>query len=100
MLDDLAHEDAAERAVVEWLEKVHEVGLLDVEAVAASVGDHVGIGVDAARFDSRLPEQPQELAAPAADVEDRSGATKVVDIAALAFADGGGRPRMRASKAK
>ena len=54
MLDDLAHEDAAERSVWQALEVLDEISLLDVEALAARIRNHVGIGVDAARLDTDL----------------------------------------------
>ena len=80
VLDDLPGEDPAERAVVERLEVRERVRLLDVEALAARVGDHVGVGVDTARLDAGVAEEPEQLAAPAADVEHGRGSR-------------GGRPR-------
>ena len=91
VLDDLAGEDPAEAPVRQRLEVGERVGLLDLEPFAARVGDHVGVGVDAARLDAGLAQQPEELAAATADVEHGRCVAKVVDIGALALADVPGR---------
>ena len=57
MLDDLGHEDPAQRALRLRLQVRERVGLLDLEPFAARVGDHVGVGVDAASLDPGLAEQ-------------------------------------------
>ena len=91
VLDDLRGEDAAERAVLERLEMRDQIRLLDVEPLAARVGDHVAVGVHSARLDSGLAQQREELAAAAAAVQDRGLRQEVRDIGALAAADLGGR---------
>ena len=48
--------------------------------------DHVGIGIDPARVDADVAEQPEELAAPAADVEHRRCVPEVFDVRSLPFA--------------
>ena len=68
------------------------VRLLDVEALAAAVGDHVRVDVHAARLDAGLAQQPEELAAAAADVEHGRGVAKVVDVGPLPVADALRRP--------
>ncbi len=68
-----------------------EVGLLDVEPLAARVGNHVGVGVHPARLHSRLAQQGEELAPAAAAVQHRALPEEVEDVGALAAADLGGR---------
>ena len=87
MLHDLAHEDAAKGSLVELLQVLDEVRLFDVEAIAAGVGDHVGVGVDASSVDSCFPQQPEQLTAPTADVEHGRALAEVFDVRALAFAN-------------
>ena len=87
MLDDLAHEDPAERTVRGAAEVLDEVGLLDVEALAACVRRHVRVRVDAARLDAGLAQQAEQLAAAAADVEDGRRSAEVIEVATLALAD-------------
>ena len=57
MLDDLGHEDPAQRAIRPRLHVRERVGLLDLEPFATPVGDHVGVGVDAASLDPGVAEQ-------------------------------------------
>ena len=71
MLDDLAHEDRAEGLVVDPLEVLDEVGLLDVEPFATRVRHHVGVGIDAASLHAGFAQEPEQLATPAADVQNR-----------------------------
>ena len=87
VLHDLAHEDAAEGTVLEAVQVFDKVSLLDVEAFAAGVRDHVRVGVDAPRLDARLAQQHQQLAATAADVEDRCGVAEVLHVGPLPLAD-------------
>src|SRR5690349_17675358 len=87
MLEELRGEDTAERSVVERLEGGDRIRLLDVEALSACVRDHVGVGVDSARVDARLPKQGEELSAPAAEVEHGRRVPEILDIRALAVAD-------------
>src|SRR4029079_5281714 len=87
MLDHLTHEDCAERPVGGATEILDEVGLLDVEALAACVRRHVRVGVDAARLDAGFAEQAEKLAASAADVEDGRCSAEVIEVTALALAD-------------
>ena len=68
-----------------------QVGLLDVEALAARVGGHVGVRVDAARLHARVAEEREQLAAAAADVEHGRVVAQVVEIGALALAHELGR---------
>jgi len=87
VLDDLAHEDRTERAVGGALQVFHEVGLLDFESVATRVGDHVGVGIDAACLHARFAQETKQLAAPTAGVEHGSRVAQDVDVETLAVAD-------------
>jgi len=62
------------------------VALIDLETLAARVGDHVGVGIDAFCLDALFPQEPEELAAAAADVEHGRGVAEVVHVDALAIA--------------
>ena len=83
MLDDLRREDTAERAVRNRLEICEPFRLLDGDTLTARQRNHVHVGVDPARLDARIPQKREELAAPAADVEDRRGVAEVFDVDAL-----------------
>src|SRR5439155_5166329 len=91
-LDELGGEDPAERALLDSLQVGERIRLLDLEALAAGVGDHVRVCIDAARLDSRVAEQAEELAAAAADVEHGRRIQEVLHVRALALADVGGLP--------
>ena len=78
-----------------------QVGLLDVEPLAARVRDHVGVGVDPARLDPGVAEQREQLAAAAADVEHRARASrKSSTYGRWRSRTSSVEPRMRLSKAK
>src|SRR5262249_1791760 len=90
-LDELSAEDSSERPVRLGLQVADGISLLDVEALALREGDHVRVGVDATRVDARLAEQPEQLPAAAAEVEHGRRVPQVLDVHALAPADGRGR---------
>ena len=92
MLHDLRREDPAQRAVLETVQMLDRPGLLDLQALAAAVGDHVPVDVDPARLHACLAEEPEELAATAADIEHGRGVTKLVDVGPLAVANALRRP--------
>ena len=91
VLDDLTGEDAAERRVQNAVEVLEEVGLMDVEAFAASERDHVRVRIDAGRLDAGGMEQREQLASSAADVEHGCRVAKVVDVRLLPPAHVAGR---------
>ena len=70
MLDDLNRRQAADAAVRLTLEKPERVALLDIEPARAAQLHHAVVGVDAAGADAVLPQQIEQLAAAAADVND------------------------------
>ena len=88
MLDDLAHEDRAERTVGCGFEVRDQVGLLDVESVATRVRDHVGVGIDAACLHPGFAQEPQQLATPTADVQNRRVLPQLLEVAPLPLANG------------
>src|SRR5438105_13617856 len=98
MLDDLGEEDAAERLVLEHFDVAQRIALLDGEALAAGVSDHVGVGVDAARVDPGVAQEAEKLTAAAADVEHGLETAEVVHIWTLAPAYILGRPPHTASE--
>ena len=91
MLDHLAGEDASQAGVGNPFQVGERVGLLDLDTLAAGVGDHVGVGVDSARLDPGVAEEAEQLAATAADVEHRSSVAEVLDVGTLTLADVSGR---------
>src|SRR5215210_8942953 len=84
-------EHATELAVRQLREVRRRVRLLDAQALAPAERDHVAVEVDAARLDAGLAHQLEKLSPPAADIENRLPAAKVVDIGALALANLVGR---------
>ena len=100
MLDHLRREDAAERAVVEAFEVLDRVGLLDIQALATSVGDHVGVEVDPARLDPGLAQEAEELAAAAAQSSTGAASRKSSTYGRCRSRTLSVDPRMRLSKAK
>ena len=74
------------------LERVEQVGLLDVEPFSARERDHVGVRVDSASLDAGVAEEREQLTAAAADVEHRRSVAEVVDVDPLTLADDVGRP--------
>ena len=82
----------ADRAVVEALEVLEGACLLDVEALATAVGNHVGVEIHAARLDTGLAQQAEELASAGAEIEHGGGLAKVLDIGQLPLPHALGRP--------
>ncbi len=52
--------------------------MLDLEPLAARIGDHVRVEVDAARLDAGLAQQHEELPASATEVEHRGRLSEVI----------------------
>ena len=61
--------------------------MLDLEPLAAGVGDHVRVEIDTPRLDPRLAEQGEKLAPAATDVEHGRRVAEVVHVGALTLAD-------------
>ena len=70
MFDDLRREEAAERSVGLRAQVGERVGFGDVESLLPADVHHRAVDVDAARRDPLVAQERQELAAPAADVQD------------------------------
>src|SRR5262245_9567290 len=87
VLDDLDHHEAAETRVRERLEILDGAAHLDVEALRARQRDQLGFGLDPARLDAELREQPQELSSAEADVEHRTASGEAGGQIAVALGD-------------
>ena len=87
MLDDLRAEDAVEREFGGGGEEFEEVGVRDVEVVAAAVGDELFAVFDAAGGDAVLGEQREEFAAAAAEIDDVLAAVEVRQVELVVLAD-------------
>jgi hypothetical protein len=85
VLDHLCREDGTERAVRERRELTGGLSEFDVMPLLAVVRYHRGIDVDPAIRDASLGKEVEELAATAADVEDRSVADEEVKVWTLPF---------------
>src|SRR5262249_23523249 len=73
VLHDLDRRDRAEARVADGREMGDAVPLLDGKALAAAALDRDRIDLDSRGRDRRLRQELEQLAAPAADVQDRTG---------------------------
>ena len=87
MLDDLGGEDPGEGPVGGSRETLQDVPLPAVQAFVQADVDHLAVEVDALGFDAVLPEELQELAPAAAEVEDLAALPEEGGVAGLLFPD-------------